>query len=96
MAGHPIEILVDPKVKPVACHTTATIPLHWQQKIHDNLLRDKAIGILEKVSHGETTEKPSNAIASSPAPRGAFRGWAPKITACVAPPPQARFVLQRK
>ena len=56
MAGPPIEIHVDPLAKPVACHTPATIPLHWQQKVHDDLLRDKAMGILEKVPHGEPTQ----------------------------------------
>ena len=56
MAGPPIEIHVDPLAKPVACHTPATIPLHWQQKVHDDLLRDEAMGILEKVPHGEPTQ----------------------------------------
>ena len=56
MAGPPIKIHVDPLAKLVACHTPATIPLHWQQKVHDDLLRDEAMGILEKVPHGEPTQ----------------------------------------
>ena len=56
MAGLPIEIHVDPLAKPTACHTPFPIPLHWQQKVHDNLIRDEPMGILEKVPHGEPTE----------------------------------------
>lgn len=53
MAGPPIEIHVDPSAKPVASHTPATIPLHWQDQVHRDLLRDETLGILEKVPHGE-------------------------------------------
>ena len=56
MAGPPKEIHVDPLAKPMACHTPSSILLHWQQKVHDNLIRDEAMGILEKVPHGELTE----------------------------------------
>ena len=56
MAGPPIEIHMDPLTKPIACHTPSPIPLHWQQKVHDDLIRDEAMGILEKVPHGEPTE----------------------------------------
>ena len=51
----PIEIHVDPSAKLVAVHTPASIPLHWQDKVHENLLRDEAVGILERVPHGEPT-----------------------------------------
>ena len=55
MTGPPIEIHVDPHAKPVACHTPAPIPLHWQEKVREDLLRDEALGILEKVPHGDPT-----------------------------------------
>ena len=55
MAGPPIEIHVDPLVKPMACHTPSPIPLHWQQKVHDDFIRDEATGILKKVPHGKPT-----------------------------------------
>ena len=45
MTGPPIEIHVDPHAKPVACHTPAPIPLHWQEKVREDLLRDEALGI---------------------------------------------------
>ena len=56
MAGLPIEIHVDPAAASVAVHTPASIPLHWQEKVHEDLLRDEALGILEKVPHGEPTQ----------------------------------------
>ena len=56
MAGPPIEIDVDPLAKPMVCHTPSLNPLHRQQKVHDGLIRDEAMGILKKVPHGEPTE----------------------------------------
>ena len=56
MAGPPIEIHVSPSVKPKAFHTPASIPLHWQQQVHADLLRDEALGILKKLPHGEPTQ----------------------------------------
>ncbi|XP_048589654.1 uncharacterized protein LOC125573262 [Nematostella vectensis] len=53
MDGPPIEIHVDPAATPRACHTPATIPLHWQQKVYDDLLRDEALGVIERVPYGE-------------------------------------------
>ena len=31
MDGPPIEIHMEPSTKPIACHTPATIPLHWKK-----------------------------------------------------------------
>ena len=56
MAGPPIEIHVSPSTKPRAFHTPASIPLHCQQQVHADLLRNEALGILEKVPHGEPTQ----------------------------------------
>ena len=55
MAGPPIEIHISPSAKPRAFHTLASIPLHWQQQVNADLLRDEALGILEKVPHGKPT-----------------------------------------
>ena len=38
---------------PKACHTPASIPLHWQEKVHLDQLRDEVIGVIEKVPYGE-------------------------------------------
>ena len=53
MAGPPVEIHVETNATPKACHTPANIPLHWQQKVHDDLLRDEALGVIERVPYGE-------------------------------------------
>ena len=49
MADPPIEIHADPSARLVACHSPASILVHWQKKVHQDLLRDEALGILEKV-----------------------------------------------
>ena len=53
MEGSPIEIHVEPAATPKACHTPASIPLHWQQKVYEDLLRDEALGVIERVPYGE-------------------------------------------
>ncbi len=53
MEGPPVEIHIDPSATPKAYHTAATIPLHWQDRVHDDLLRDEALGVIERVPYGE-------------------------------------------
>ena len=53
MDGPSVEIHVDPNAKPRASHTPATIPLHWQQKVHDDLLLDESLGVIERVPYGK-------------------------------------------
>ena len=53
MSGPPVEIHVDPDAITKACHTPAKIPIHWQQQVHDDLLRDEALGVIERVPYGE-------------------------------------------
>ena len=53
MAGPPIAILVDKNATPKACYTPAHIPLHWQQRVYDDIKRDEALGVLEKVPYGK-------------------------------------------
>ena len=52
MEGPPLEIHIDPNVKPRACHTPAQISIHWQKKVEEDIRRDEALGILEKVPYG--------------------------------------------
>ena len=56
MAAPSIKIYGSPSAKPREFHTSASIFLHWQQQVHADLLRDIALGILEKVRHGEPTQ----------------------------------------
>ena len=55
MEDPPVEIHVDPAAPPKACHTPAPVPLHWQQRVYDDLLRDEALGVIERVPYGEPT-----------------------------------------
>uniref|UniRef100_A0A672GST9 Reverse transcriptase/retrotransposon-derived protein RNase H-like domain-containing protein n=1 Tax=Salarias fasciatus TaxID=181472 RepID=A0A672GST9_SALFA len=48
MEGPPIEMHVDPGTVPKACHTVAVVPLHWQQRVYEDLLRDEALGVIER------------------------------------------------
>ena len=53
MEGPPIEIHVDESATPKACHTPANVPLHWQKQVYEDLLRDEALGVIERVPYGE-------------------------------------------
>ena len=52
MEGPPVEIHVDPSADPKACHTPANVPLHWQKRVYEDLLRDEALSS-ERVPYGE-------------------------------------------
>ena len=56
MTGPPIEIHVDESATPRTCHTPAPIPLHWQQRVREDLIRDEALGVIEKVPYGKPGE----------------------------------------
>ena len=49
MSSEPLKLHVNPDAKPVACHKPALVPIHWQDKVLQDLERDVAIGVLEKV-----------------------------------------------
>ena len=49
MHGPPLEFHVDPEAKPFVCHTPASVPAHWEKKVKEDLERDVAMGVLEKV-----------------------------------------------
>ena len=53
MAGPPIEIHVADDAIPRACDKPGQIALHWQQQVYDDIRRDEAMGILERVPYGE-------------------------------------------
>ena len=55
MVKAPKKIHVDLLVKPTACHATFSILLQRQQKVHDDIICDETMGILEKVPYGEPT-----------------------------------------
>lgn len=53
MEGPEVEIHIDPSATPKACHTPADVPLHWQKRVYEDLLRDEALGVIERVPYGE-------------------------------------------
>jgi hypothetical protein len=53
MEGPPVEIHIDRDATPKACHTAASIPIHWQEKVYEDLLKDEAMGVIERVPYGE-------------------------------------------
>ena len=56
MDGPPVEIHLDPNAPPKACSTPANIPIHWQDQVYKDLLRDEALGVIERVPYGEPVE----------------------------------------
>ena len=53
MTGPPVEIHLKEGAPPKAVHKPATVPIHWQEQVHSDLLRDEALGVIEKVPYGE-------------------------------------------
>ena len=53
MEGPPVEIHIDPAATPKTCHTPANVPLHWQQRVYEDFLRDEALGVIERVPYGK-------------------------------------------
>ena len=52
MSGPPIEIHISDSAVPKVCNKPSSIPLHWLQKVYEDILRDEALGILERVPYG--------------------------------------------
>ena len=55
MSGPPLEIHINGDVHPTAQHKAAPIPVHWEKKVRDGLLRNEALSIsnIERVGYGE-------------------------------------------
>ena len=43
MKGEPLPIPVRSDVQPTAVHTPVPVPLHWEDKVHRDLMRDVAL-----------------------------------------------------
>ena len=52
MTGPPMAIHIDESATPKVCHKPAPVPLHWQQRVYEDLLRDEALGVIERVPDG--------------------------------------------
>ena len=56
MKGPPMKFHIDPDAVPVSRRKPIPVPLHWQEQVEQDLLRDIDLGILERVPHGEPTD----------------------------------------
>ena len=56
MLGPPLEIHLKENAKPYCCHKANPVAIHWQQEAHDDLLRDEALNVIERVPYGEPVE----------------------------------------
>ena len=53
MEGPPLEIHLKDDAKPFAHTKPAKIPLHWQQQVYEDLMRDIELGVIERVPENE-------------------------------------------
>ena len=56
MDGPPVSLHVEDNARPVKLNTPASVPLHWQDKVKEDLDRDVRLGVIERVPYGEATE----------------------------------------
>ena len=49
MVGEPLRLYVDPDARPLTVHKPALVPIHWQERVFQDLERDVRLGVLEKV-----------------------------------------------
>ena len=55
MSGPPMKLMVDPNATPVAHHKAIPVPLHFREKVKQDLDRDVRLGVLERVPTGFPT-----------------------------------------
>ena len=53
MSGPQVEIHVKDDTIPKAVHKPAPIAVHWQEKVHADLLQDEKLRVIERVAYGE-------------------------------------------
>ena len=56
MCGPPIEIHVAPDATPSAVPVPTKVPLHWQEQVERDIIRDESLGVIERVPHGEPSK----------------------------------------
>ena len=49
----PVKIHLKDGATPKAVHTPALIPVHWQERVYHDIIRDELLGVIERVPHGE-------------------------------------------
>ena len=56
VTGPDLKLHLDPNAEPKAVHTPSKVPLHWDEKVKQQLLDDVNLGVLEPVPHGQPSE----------------------------------------
>ena len=56
VTGPCLQLHVDPDALSKPAHTPAIVPLHWQEGVKKQLEDDVALGVLERVPHGEPSK----------------------------------------
>ena len=51
----PLRILLKEEATPHAIHRPVTIPIHWLDKVKEDLDRDVNLGVIESVPHNTLT-----------------------------------------
>ena len=53
VTGPLLKLHVDSDAKPTAIHVPSKVPLHWENKVKQQLQDDVNLGVLEKVPYGQ-------------------------------------------
>ena len=54
--GPPLRIHVDPKAEPKQAFIPSKVPIHWEEQVSEDIKKDEAMNVIEKVPYGETVQ----------------------------------------
>ena len=67
MQGEPMRLHIDPDAKPLAVHKPALVPIHYQEQVFKDLVRDIRLQVLEKVGTNIPTKWCSRMVIAAKA-----------------------------
>ena len=56
MSGPPVEIHLKEDAKPSVRHKAIPVPIHWQEQVRQDLIRDESLGVIERVPYGQPSQ----------------------------------------
>ena len=56
VTGPDLKLHLDPNAEPKAVHIPSKVPLHWEEKVKQQILDDVNLGVLEQVPHGQPSK----------------------------------------
>ena len=65
----PLRLFMDPNATPVAIHSPAAVPRHWEDSVKAGLERDIRLGVIERVPVNTPTGPEKHREHGSSAPR---------------------------